>query len=180
MSSPYLDAGALLSADEKHRYSLWRAWAQLPNELYVLWLMLNPSTANASKDDPTIKTCVHFTRAWGYQGLVVGNLFSMRSSKPKDLAANPLGRQGPWNIRILENMLAAPELGLVVVAWGNSGYSYAELELVRMVRAAGKQPHCLGTTKDGNPKHPLARGVHRIPRDQQPIPFYLPGGRHVG
>ena len=75
--------GAIISKDKKHRYRLWRIWDDsLPKALFI---MLNPSTADVMLDDPTIRRCIGFAKSWGYGGIYVGNIFSLRSSNPKDL-----------------------------------------------------------------------------------------------
>lgn len=140
---------AWLSADGVYRFSLERAWdATRPS---VLFVMLNPSTADANQDDPTIRRCVGFAKCWGFGRLLVGNLSPFRSPKPKDLLRHP-HRQ----LALVANYEALREMereaALTVVAWGNypsvSRRNWpCPIEL--------DQAFCLGTTKNGAPRHPL-------------------------
>ena len=110
---------AIISGCQQYRYLLTRRWAEDPRLLNVLWIMLNPSTAGANNDDPTIRKCISFSRQWGYGGIKVVNLFAYRATSPKDMmsATNPIGPEnnghiehaGMWNV------------GLVMCAWGNHG-----------------------------------------------------------
>lgn len=127
-----------------YRYSLTRVWA---NGRLVAWVMLNPSTADAREDDPTIRKVMGFSKAWGYAGCVVVNLFALRSTDPRALqsAADPFG---PENHRALDEYTYS---GPTVAAWGDSGGRLIE----RAVRRLPRVPMlCLGTTKSGNPRHP--------------------------
>lgn len=139
--------GALFSADRKYRYLLWRTWADAGNVL--LFVGLNPSTADENKNDPTIRRCIGFARSYGARGVIVSNLFAYRATIPRDLfvQADPIGPEtDSW-------LLAASDFAEVTVAcWGAHGSfrarSHAVLPLL-------KSPLCLGTTKHGQPKHPL-------------------------
>jgi hypothetical protein len=111
--------------------------------------MLNPSTADASQDDPTIRRCIGFSRAWGYGSLVVVNLFALRSTDPKALYAS-MDRIGPDNDRHIAD--AATTAALVVCAWGNHGaLTGRSAEVLRLL----PRPHYLRLTKAGQPEHPL-------------------------
>lgn len=150
MKQPYLDMGADISDDGLHRYWLSRRLAM--GERTVLFVGLNPSTADAMQDDPTIRRCVAFARSWGFDWLYMGNVNAYRSTDPKGLPADPLLAVGPRNQEALTWMAQRAEL--VVAAWGaNRLNSYAET-LARRVLAL---PHvrCLGRNADGTPKHPL-------------------------
>ncbi len=85
-----MQTGAELSPCKAYRYALWRRWSDAPP---VLFVMLNPSTADESQDDPTIRRCISFAKQWGHGGIIVGNLFAFRSPYPNDLqtAADPIG-----------------------------------------------------------------------------------------
>lgn len=157
---------AVISPCGLYRYELRRNW-DFGKPLLVV-CMLNPSTADAEKNDMTITTLVQFAKLWGYGGILVVNLCAFRASKPKDMwsAKDPTG---PDNHDYLRAALryASENGGRALAAWGavqNMAANFlreAEIWQVELV--------CLGTTQDGSPKHPAARGVHRIPRDQQPI-----------
>jgi hypothetical protein len=146
---------ATLSADGLYRYNLARAWSAMGES--VCWVMLNPSTADADKDDPTIRKCVGFSKAWGYSSLVVVNLFAWRSTDPKGLlkAADPVG---PLNDDYIVG--AAQGSAAVVCAWG--AHARGPLaprarrvhELLLATKTRGTIFH-LGLTKEGAPGHPL-------------------------
>jgi hypothetical protein len=113
--------------------------------------MLNPSTANAFLDDRTIERIIGFSRAWGYDGLAVGNLYSFRATDPDELqrAEDPIG---PLNDVYVRNMATVAET--VVVAWGAHSFVCPAIP-ARMLQTIGKPVMCLGTTKAGHPRHPL-------------------------
>ncbi len=106
---------AELSEDKKFRYYLERQWDESLKT--VCFIMLNPSTADADNDDPTIRRCIAFAKAWGYGGLIVVNLFAFRSTDPRYLAVaeDPIG---PENIANL--IRGHTRSALTVCAWGNS------------------------------------------------------------
>jgi hypothetical protein len=148
-----MEKGAILSECNSYRYQLWRIWN---NELAkVLFIMLNPSTADADIDDPTIRRCIGFAKAWGYGGLYVCNLFAYRATDPKELLKidNPFGDANIWHTRELVDKVEK-----VICAWGNRPIlkkvlkGQSEMDLVRF--AEGKL-HAIDLAKDGTPKHPL-------------------------
>ena len=103
--------GATFSRDRRYRYRLWRRWDR--SRAVVAFVMLNPSTADAMHDDPTIRRCVGFARAWGFGGVDVVNLFALRATDTRALrkAADPIG---PANDRHLRR--AVRSAGLIVLA----------------------------------------------------------------
>ena len=141
--------GAVFDDDLVYRYLLWRRWADGP---LLTWIMLNPSTADALEDDPTIRRVVGFSTAAGYAGCEVVNLWAYRATDPTDLksAVEP---SGPHNDSFLRRHISgAPE---VVVAWGASvdGLGLPMPDILEMV---GNTPmRCLGVTQSGQPRHPL-------------------------
>ena len=134
----------------------------MPIPRAVLFVMLNPSTADETADDPTIRRCIGFARAWGFSRLLVGNLFAYRATYPEDLrrAADPVG---PGCDRELRNL--AVRADLIVCAWGAQGGSRASW-VRKFLASAGKPMHHLGLTRDGQPKHPLY-----LRCDTQPQPW---------
>lgn len=165
--------GAELSEDGLYRYRLWRAWdKQLP---CMIWIMLNPSTADAAKDDATVRRCIGFAKQWGYGGIMVINLFALRSTDPKQLieSADPVGPDNWDHIRAAASITiggdwpGAPGLRpLVVAAWGSSWPKGAETHIATarsMLERCGAQ--CLGHTQRGDPKHPvrLAYATQLVP-----------------
>ena len=148
---------AELSPCQSYRYALWREWSDQPP---VLFVMLNPSTADHSQDDPTIRRCIAFAQQWGHGGLIVANLFAWRSPYPAHLrtAKDPIG---PSNDQWLQKL--ANQSSTVVGAWGNHG-SY--MKRGQIVSALFPNMQCLGVTKQGQPKHPLY-----VPGITQPTPM---------
>lgn len=150
----HLFKSAFLSDDGLYRYRLSRVWAD-PHHV-LTWVMLNPSTADATIDDPTIRRCMAFSRGWGYGGLEVVNLYAFRATKPADLwkTEDP---EGPKNDDVLRAafMSAAHRGEPVVAAWGVNAKIMREEFVATLARAAGAQLHVLGVTKDGSPRHPL-------------------------
>lgn len=141
-------AGALFSDCDTYRYRLWRLWdTELPTMNVI---GLNPSTADATNDDPTIRRCIGFARAWGYGGLVMTNLFAFRATDPREMkrAADPVG---PDNNRHLVDVARAA--GMVIAAWGTHGTHVGRAQAVSAL--IDVPVYCLGRTKGAAPKHPL-------------------------
>lgn len=144
----YLEAAARLSEDGLYRYALMRRWH--PTYPPVVWIMLNPSTADATEDDPTIRRVVGFSRSAGYGSAIVVNLYGLRVTRPVHLLDHP-DPVGPENDGIvLSQALSSPR---VVVAWGAHEMARRRGDLIG--RLPADRLYCLGTTKDGAPRHPL-------------------------
>lgn len=133
----------------RYRYSLTRQWGADPARRAV-WIMLNPSTADATVDDPTVRRCLGFSRAWGCDSLEVVNLFALRATDPRELrtAVDPVGPENDGALRD-----AVDRGDLVVAAWGAHGVLHGRAAAVRAV--FGPEVRCLGVTKAGMPRHPL-------------------------
>lgn len=160
-------ASASISEDGLYRYSLERYWAMGPA---LSFIMLNPSTADHTKDDPTIRRCVSFAVGLGYSGLVVYNLFAYRTPSPAVLMAMMQAGEdvvGPKNDAILANVLsdAALHVRPVIVGWGNALPPKVMAERVDWLKSlpGSESLHSLGTTKSGAPRHPLY-----LPGDARP------------
>lgn len=143
--------GATLSEDFLYRYRLWRTWGDGER---MAWIMLNPSTADASVDDPTIRRCMGFARREGYDGIEVINLYALRCTKPRHLLDHP-DPEGRDNARYWDGVLTDCGVGMVVAAWG----AHTDRRLAPS-RALGQYYpggwYCLGTTtRSGEPRHPL-------------------------
>lgn len=161
---------AWFSTDRAYRYLLTRRWDVLKPVLP--WVMLNPSKADAFRPDPTITRVIGFARREGYGGIEIGNLRALRATDPRELAGHP-DPTGPANDRILADLAWLSPV--IVVAWGAHPASADRAAAVaRIFAAAGVQLRCLGVTKDGHPKHPLARGRERVPDDAPLIPWKPP------
>ena len=137
-----------------HRYWLRRTWDETLEA--VAFVMLNPSTADAVEDDPTIRRCIGFAKAWGYGGIEVVNVYNLRATNPKELW-NDADLLGLWTRETLAEHLDS--LGLhnsdVVAAWGNHAKAEDVLDLVGALKDQFFRLQCLGTNKNGSPKHPL-------------------------
>jgi hypothetical protein len=142
-----MECGAEISGCGLYRYALWRIWE--PTRPRALFIGLNPSTADASADDPTLRRCMAFARGWGFGGVALANLFAFRSTSPRVLrqVADPVG---PLNDEWLHRLRS--EVDRAIAAWGNHGRL-----LGRAAEVAGWLPglECLGRTVRGAPKHPL-------------------------
>lgn len=149
---------AILSECGAYRYELRRTWDdRLP---VLLWIGLNPSTADHIQDDPTNRRIAGFSRRWGYGGYVLANLFAYRSPDPKALkqARDPIG---PENDTYLAKLSASAKK--TICAWGNHG---TLLNRAAEVLPLLNKPIALGVTKAQQPLHPLY-----CPADRQPAPF---------
>jgi hypothetical protein len=114
---------------------------------------LNPSTADESKLDPTLKRCVAFAHSWGYGGFVMANLFAFRATDPLDMKAC-LEPVGPDNDTFLIELAFACKL--VLAAWGtHGGWLGRDDEVIDLLTSRGVNLACLALTKFGFPKHPL-------------------------
>jgi hypothetical protein len=146
---------AAISDCGRYRYVLGRRWGDGP---HVAFIMLNPSRADATADDPTIRRCLGFARAWGFEALEVRNLFAWRSANPRALLAVPDptgGRRGDRELR------AAAAADLVVVAWG--AWVPFTRDRAALALLGGCRLMCLGRTRNGQPRHPLyVRGDTRL------------------
>jgi hypothetical protein len=135
-----------IAARGPYRYRLWRRWGAAAPALFV---MLNPSTADAIDDDPTIRRCIGFARRWRCGGIEVVNLYALRATDPRDLRRHP-APIGPQNDAVLAAAIATA--GVAIAAWGCHGQDRA----ARLVELAGARPlHCLAVNRDGSPRHPL-------------------------
>lgn len=151
-SDQYLERSAVISDCGRYRYRLWRKWAH-SDRMPVLWIMLNPSTADGTEDDPTIRRCREFSKAWGYGSMWIGNLYAYRSTDPSVLKT--LGAEdarGPANDQHLYEMSC--ESAIIVCGWGNPGGEYMRTRLPLTVLSPGGI-WCLGKTKHRAPRHPL-------------------------
>ena len=151
-----------MSPDRRYRYWL-EANVSDDKGRVCMFLMLNPSTADAVKSDPTVSTCKRFARDWGYGTVRVCNLFALRSPYPKALkdSRDPIGSENDeW---ILRN---ARDADVIVCAWGNHGSLLGRDSRVRQMLEgeglSGKLRH-LGLTKLGQPRHPLRLSAETVP-----------------
>lgn len=142
---------AFLSDCGTYRYELTRTWNE--DGMRICWLMLNPSTADASVDDATILTISRLSERWGYGSLVVANLFAYRSRDPKALRStrDPIG---PGNDACIFDAVCGAHL--TVAAWGAHGVLRNRgAEMTQRLTGAGFALWCVGINKGGHPRHPL-------------------------
>lgn len=167
----YVEKGADLSDCGTYRYLLWREWrgthdpehwrwlgakdgngAELGEPKSCLFVMLNPSTADGEEDDPTIRRCVAFAKAWKYERLEVVNLFAYRATEPAELLTAGDIIHAPRNQSVVER--AAQDAGIIICAWGAHGNHGQQDEIVRGWMSEYRH-YALGFTQGGQPKHPL-------------------------
>jgi hypothetical protein len=145
------------------RYRWWlRRKLNSDNNQVVCFVMLNPSTADAAVDDPTIRRCMEFARDWRYSILDVRNLFAYRATKPAELKRvdNPVGgSRGDIELRV------ALTADLVIAGWGKNAPKRRVWDVEKLFK--GKPVYCLGLNEDGSPQHPLY-----IPSNRLPFPFW--------
>ncbi|HEY7906212.1 MAG TPA: DUF1643 domain-containing protein [Wenzhouxiangella sp.] len=155
---PDMKREATFSSCQRYRYSLLREWSATQSK--VLFVGLNPSTADAELDDPTIRRCIGFAKAWGFGGLYMGNLFAYRSTDPKGLLAtsDPIG---PDNDAVLLQLAQAASL--VVAAWGNHG---TLMDRAEQVKSLCRPLSILKLNRSGQPAHPLY-----LKGDLRPMPW---------
>lgn len=146
---PFVIKTARISECGAYRYRLTRHWdAGRPPMTFV---MLNPSTADADIDDPTIRRCIGFAKREGAGGIVVVNLYAYRATDPKNLP-NDGSKVGPKNESYLYDALMEANGRPVVCAWGTKGNGSF---FAQWAKGYGANLMALGITKDGFPKHPL-------------------------
>lgn len=151
---------AVISECGKYRYTLERAWSRDPR--YLMFVMLNPSTADAEKDDPTIRRCIGFAKILGYDGILVGNLYAFRATNPKELRGQH-AVIGPDNDKHLRTLSMRSHQ--VICAWGQSGPDIWRARDVK--RLLARPLYALGFTKGGLPRHPLM-----LPKTARPVEFF--------
>lgn len=146
--------GAEISTCGRYRYHLSRVWGEGERPRMATFVMLNPSTADAEKDDATVRKCVGFTKRWGLDGLNIVNLFAWRSTDPAGLleAEDPVG---PDNDAWISRMTSSDQASVVVAAWGAHGTRHQSR--VAFVRALlpYRSIMCLKLTATRQPVHPL-------------------------
>lgn len=162
MHEPVMLKSAVFSPCRQYRYELWRTWEDLldTSRTYAMFIGLNPSTADESEDDPTIRRCIDFARRWGYSGLCMTNLFAFRATKPDDMlaAADPVGAGNDQHL-----LHCARSAGVIVAAWGTHG---VHLQRDQAVKRLVPGLSCLRLTRDGHPGHPLY-----LPANLSPVPL---------
>ena len=151
MPTHYLENDAVISDCGKYRYLLRRTWDHAkPRCLYI---MLNPSTADARQDDATIRSCVRLANGLGYGSMEVVNVFAWRATKPDELLTAP-DPCGPRNEHHVEAALGRCDIP--ILAWGAwPPAAEASVYIRNTIRSRRPAAFCFGRTKSGAPKHPL-------------------------
>lgn len=149
---------AILSADRKYRYVLTRIWDE--TKPTVVFIGLNPSTADEEVDDKTIRKCIGYAKRWGYGKLIMVNLFAFRSTDPSMLkrVEDPVG---PDNDSYIQKCVS--ESNLVIACWGNHGKL---LNRDKVLMDSLSNLVCLKRNKNGTPHHPLY-----LSKDITPMPY---------
>jgi len=165
-------SGAIFGDGRRFRYALWRRWKNSPKNLdALLFIGLNPSTANGTKDDPTVVRMINFAKSWGFGGLFVGNLFSIVSADPAvlltDTSKELYGGPNDAAIKQMRNLCS-----LVVVGWGEFGkrVGYRPAAVLDLV---GEPVYCIKLNRSGEPSHPLY-----LPGNSKLIRYYRKGACH--
>ena len=161
-------SGAYFSdSDRRFRYALWRIWQ--PSGDKLLFIGLNPSTANDIKDDPTIRRLIGLAKSWGFGGIFAGNLFSLVTANPYALWHNPSPElpNGPNDTAIKRMRRLSTK---VMVGWGNEGRN-AGTRPKEVLALIGNPVYCIKKTKVGEPIHPLY-----MPMASQLIKYVREGG----
>lgn len=133
----------------------------------MMFVLLNPSTADEHKDDPTVRRCWTFAADWGYCQAEICNLFAWRATDPDDMlgADNPVGPDNDAHL-----LAAAAKASLIVCGWGVHGaHRGRAADVTALLRSAGHTLYALGVTQGGQPRHPLY-----LPRLSMPKPLEGP------
>ncbi len=180
MNDLFENGAAVISADRRYRYFLRREWHSATSRRPCVFVMLNPSTADAETDDPTIRRCIAYARRFGCGSLRVVNLFAYRSPNPADLVAapDPVGADNrEWVMRACENEFewvgqrCVEHRPLVICAWGShGGYLGQDETMLGWLEYALVEPMALRMLSSGLPAHPLY-----LPARLEPLPY---NGRH--
>ena len=147
MNGLLVNKNAIFSDCRKYRYALSRTWNG--KKKTILFIGLNPSTADEKIDDPTIRRCINYAQNWGYGSLLMVNLFAYRATLPSELknVKNPIGNDN--DIQIIE---LSKKADIAVAAWGNEG---TLLNRDKEVKKIIPNLMCLKINKSGQPSHPL-------------------------
>jgi len=157
-------ASAVFSNDRVYRYVLFRSWG--PDGQTIAFIGLNPSTADETKNDPTVSRCINYAKRWGFQSMHMLNIFAFRATDPKAMlrATDPVG---DCNDEWIENV--CKDAHMIVLCWGQHGhYLDRGKEVMESLRKLGKPLHYLKACKNGMPGHPLY-----LPADLKPKPYIV-------
>ncbi|MEB3233061.1 MAG: DUF1643 domain-containing protein [Leptolyngbyaceae bacterium] len=171
-------SGAIFSPCHRYRYVLWRSWNL--SQPTILFIGLNPSTADVVTNDPTIRRCIGFAQAWGYGRLIITNLFAYRTPQPQVLrqVADPIGPDtDAWIKRLCRETIALTAKinstcngeDRIMAIWGNAGgWQGRDRAILTLIRPIVPQLYCLKVTQQGQPAHPLYQAKTLQPQRYQP------------
>lgn len=153
------ESGATFSDCRKYRYCLWRIWDY--DKPRIMFIGLNPSTADETQNDPTIRRVIGFGKSWGYGGIFMCNLFAIVSADPAILktTTDPIGYNDRYLLQYSESAKD------ILFGWGNFKEA---TERAKYVSGLFPNALCLGKNQNGTPKHPLYIAANTIP-----MPFNL-------
>lgn len=148
-----MEMDAAISPCKKYRWWLWRRWSDLP---LVIWIMMNPSTADHTKNDPTIFKIIRYSTKWGYGAALILNVYAYRTSRQENLPQDAAARLGRHNRRWLSFVMRyAKRKDLkIVCAWG-AKHAEAGQYVRDLAKTHRLKLHCLEVSQSGEPKHPL-------------------------
>ena len=160
---------------QQYRYTLERLWGKSAFERPVIWIMMNPSTADHRWDDPTVAKCRRYAHKWGFNRMIVLNAMAFRATAPRDLlrVSDPVG---PENHELIRETIAAEPDALIVCAWGKFASAMPALRpheaaIVELLRSLERAVHTLKLNGDGSPGHPLYISGDAVSEPWQPIAF---------
>lgn len=160
---------AVITKGGKYRYTLSRWWKTGERGM-ILWVMLNPSTADGLKDDATIRRVISFSQLWGFEAAVVVNLYAWRATKPKNLwVAKAQGNDiiGPKNDKWIRKEVYHAQR--IICAWGGNADFHRPAEVWPLLSSHKKRIWTLGHTTSGQPLHPL-----RLASNTEPLKWEGP------
>ena len=147
MQNKLIDFGAKFSKCRKYRYTLWRTWDD--SKPKVMFLGLNPSTADEINNDPTVTRCINYSKSWGYGGMYMMNIFAFRTTYPIELkkSNDPVGKNNDYWIEKIQN-----DVDKCIGAWGNDGEFKNRFKTIYRIIP---DLYCLKVNNSGQPAHPL-------------------------
>jgi hypothetical protein len=146
-------SGAIFSHCLRYRFELWRNWG---TGRKLAFIGLNPSTADETRNDPTVTRCINFAKRDGFAGMVMLNIFGLRSTDPALILSPSFEPVGQGNDAAILKWLKRHSDVLAVACWGSHrSVAVREADVVALAVKAKNALHCFGVNQDGSPKHPL-------------------------
>lgn len=164
-----MESEAGISSDKLYRWWLFRRWAA--EGPLIIWIMMNPSTADHTKNDPTILKIIRYAKRWGFGGVLVLNIYAFRTSKPENLPQElsaRVGRSNDWWIKTMFRFAVRKKIP-VIAAWGVKHEERGH-QVRRMAAGLGLHLQCLEVALNGEPKHPRFLSEKLNPRQLKSKP----------